>query len=347
MNIAIICFSLTGWETGRCLKKGFESEGDVVTLAGKSRYLSEGIKESTGQWAGKRFSDSDAIVFVGACGIAVRSIAPYIQKKTKDPAVLVVDECGKFVISLLSGHLGGANALTLKAAEILEAEPVVTTATDLHNRFAVDVFAKKNDCKIFNMKAAKEVSAALLAGKNVGFFSDFPWEGELPKGLVLCEGTEKNLPETGVVVSVYKNRKLFKETVSIVPPAVVLGMGCRKGKDTKSVNQAAKSSLEEAGVYQKAVACIASIDIKKEEEAFLMLAEEWGIPFLTYTGEELLCAPGKFTPSSFVRTVTGVDNVCERSAVLGAEKGVLIQKKKGENGVTTALALKDWRIHFE
>lgn len=78
-----------------------------------------------------------------------------------------------------------------------------------------------------------------------------------------------------------------------------------------------------------------------------MLAEEWGIPFLTYTGEELLCAPGKFTPSSFVRTVTGVDNVCERSAVLGAEKGVLIQKKKGENGVTTALALKDWRIHFE
>lgn len=96
--------------------------------------------------------------------------------------MLVVDECGKFVISLLSGHLGGANELALKTAEILEAIPVVTTATDLHHRFAVDVFAKKNNCNIFNMKAAKEVSAALLAGKKVGFYSEFPTDGELPEG---------------------------------------------------------------------------------------------------------------------------------------------------------------------
>lgn len=347
MKTAIICFSLTGWETGSHLKKGLEGGEDIVTLEGKSRYLPESIKESTGQWAGNRFSDSDAVIFVGACGIAVRSIAPHIQKKTKDPAVLVIDECGRFVISLLSGHLGGANALTLRAAKILGAEPVVTTATDLHQRFAVDVFAKKNGCEIFNMKAAKEVSAALLAGKNVGFFSDFPWEGELPNGLVLCDGTEENLPETGVSVSVYENRKPFKETVSIVPPAVVLGMGCRKGKDTESVRLAAEKSLKEAEIYKEAVACLASIDIKKEEEALLSLSREWGIPFLTYTGEELLKVPGEFTPSSFVRSVTGVDNVCERSAVLGAKKGILIQKKAGKNGVTTALALKDWRIHFE
>ena len=94
----------------------------------------------------------------------------------------MIDECGKFVISLLSGHLGGANALALEAAEILEAQPVVTTATDLHGRFAVDVFAKQNGCALFHMKAAKEVSAALLAGKTVGFYSDVPWEGALPRG---------------------------------------------------------------------------------------------------------------------------------------------------------------------
>ena len=329
MKIAIICFSLTGWETGSRLKAGLESLDNIVTLEGKSRYLPKSIEENTGQWTEERFSDSDAVVFVGACGIAVRSIAPYVQKKTKDPAVLVIDECGKFVISLLSGHLGGANELTLKASEILGANPVITTATDLHNRFAVDVFAKKNGCKIFNMKAAKEVSAALLSGEKVGFFSDFSWEGELPKG------------------PVYKERKPFKETVSIVPPAVVLGMGCRKGKDTKSVEQTAEKSLKEAGIYKEAVACLTTIDIKKEEEAFLAVSKEWGISFLTYTGEELLCVPGEFTPSSFVRSVTGVDNVCERSAVLGAEGGALIQKKAGDNGVTTALALKDWRIHFE
>lgn len=113
------------------------------------------------------------MIFIGASGIAVRSIAPYVMSKKSDPAVLVVDECGKFVISLLSGHLGGANELALKTAEILNAVPVVTTATDLHHRFAVDVFAKKNDCSIFNMKAAKEVSAALLAGKKWDFTVNF------------------------------------------------------------------------------------------------------------------------------------------------------------------------------
>ena len=91
--------------------------------------------------------------------------------------MLVIDECGKFVIALLSGHLGGANELALRCAGYLKAEPVVTTATDLHSRFAVDVFAKKNGCAIFHMKAAKEASAALLAGESVGFYSEFPWDG--------------------------------------------------------------------------------------------------------------------------------------------------------------------------
>ncbi len=145
-------------------------------------------KESTKEWAGKQFESADGIIFIGATGIAVRSIAPYVASKKTDPAVLVTDECGKFVISLLSGHLGGANELALQAAEALHAVPIVTTATDLEGKFAVDVFAKKNNCHIFRMKEAKEVSAALLAGEKVGFYSEFPWEGELPDGLVNCCG---------------------------------------------------------------------------------------------------------------------------------------------------------------
>ena len=173
MKIAMICFSLTGQETGEKLCRGLKSAGITATLDKKSKYLPDSIQISTSAWAGEKFPDSDALIFIGASGIAVRSIAPYVVSKKSDPAVLVVDECGKFVISLLSGHLGGANELALKTAEILNAVPVVTTATDLHHRFAVDVFAKKNDCSIFNMKAAKEVSAALLAGKKVGFTVNF------------------------------------------------------------------------------------------------------------------------------------------------------------------------------
>lgn len=154
--------------------EALEKEGESVTLAKKSRYLPDPISVSTSQWAGEQFrTGKEGVIFVGACGIAVRSIAPYIAGKKTDPAVLVIDECGKFVIALLSGHLGGANELALRCAGYLKAVPVVTTATDLHSRFAVDVFAKKNGCAIFHMKAAKEASAALLAGENVGFYSEF------------------------------------------------------------------------------------------------------------------------------------------------------------------------------
>ena len=145
MKVALICFSLTGQQTGERLCRGLEAAGMTAELDKKSKYLLDSIQISTSAWAGEKFSDSDALIFIGATGIAVRSIAPYVASKKSDPAVLVVDECGKFVISLLSGHLGGANELALKTAEILEAIPVVTTATDLHHRFAVDVFAKKNN----------------------------------------------------------------------------------------------------------------------------------------------------------------------------------------------------------
>ena len=169
----------------------------------------------------------------------------YTEQK-KDPAVLVVDELGKFVISLLSGHLGGANELACLVADILQAIPVVTTATDLEGKFAVDVFAKKNNCHIFRMKEAKEVSAALLAGEKVGFYSEFPWEGELPKGLIWCRKTGISLseiqyetvdgtplPEVGIAVTVHKSCHPFVSTTHVVPPAVVLGMGCRKNKNQK------------------------------------------------------------------------------------------------------------------
>jgi cobalt-precorrin 5A hydrolase len=146
----------------------------------------------------------------------------------------VVDECGKFVISLLSGHLGGANALALKTAEILGAEPVVTTATDLHDRFAVDVFAKNNHCAIFNMKAAKEVSAAILAGESVGFYSEFPWAGSLPRGLKVCTPEDSGKPEAGIAVTVHRACLPFTSTVQIVPKAVVLGLGCKKDKEAEN-----------------------------------------------------------------------------------------------------------------
>lgn len=348
MKIALICFSLTGQETGEKLCRCLETTGMTAVLDKKSKYLSDSIKVSTSVWAGKKFADSDALIFIGATGIAVRSIAPYVASKKSDPAVLVIDECGHFVISLLSGHLGGANELALKVAEILHAVPVVTTATDLHHRFAVDVFAKKNNCSIFNMKAAKEVSAALLAGKKVGFYSEFPVEGELPEGLVLCGGSTGGTEiDCGVAVTVHTACHPFRSTAQVVPRCLTLGMGCRKSKETQGIAEAAQKVLDRSELYKEAFEQIASIDLKKDEQGILALSDDWQIPFVTYTENELKQVPGEFTPSPFVKKITGVDNVCERSAVFASGNGSLLQKKTGENGVTTAVAAREWRIHFE
>ena len=392
MKISIICFTLTGQQTGEKLKKALEEQEHAVSLYTKSK----SIKESTKEWAGKQFESADGIIFIGATGIAVRSIAPYVASKKTDPAVLVTDECGKFVISLLSGHLGGANELALQAAEALHAVPIVTTATDLEGKFAVDVFAKKNNCHIFRMKEAKEVSAALLAGEKVGFYSEFPWEGELPDGLVNCCGLRDEnwisenepgtnvqndnqiksasdlFPKVGIAVTIHKNCTPFLSTTHVVPQAVALGMGCRKNKEAQAVEKAAFTCLEENQIYPQAVACLASIDIKKEEPGFLALAEKMGIPFETFSSEELLAVKGEFTASSFVSRTVGVDNVCERSALKAAQDRIclntgripernqtkpgtrrggehcrLIQRKQAADGVTAALVLADWRIHFE
>lgn len=346
MKLSIICFSLTGLHTAERLKTGFEKQGHEVLLAKKSKYLEDSVAESVGKWAGDRFPLDDGILFVGACGIAVRSIAPYVASKKSDPAVLVIDECGNFVISLLSGHLGGANELALLSAQILGAQPVVTTATDLHSRFAVDVFAKKNGCDIRNMKAAKEVSAALLAGKKVGFYSEFPWKGKLPEGLVLC-GARSGQPEIGIAVTIHKSCKPFLSTVQVIPRILTLGMGCRKNKELEAIEKAADRCMEEADVFLQAVEQLASISLKKNEPGLLVYAEKNKIPFRTWDSEELMEVQGDFTPSSFVKKITGVENVCERSAVLGAADGTLIKRKSGGDGVTTALAIRTWEVRFE
>ena len=352
MDISIICFSLTGFQTALKLQEGLKAQGYHTELYKKSKYLEDSVTESTGNWTAEHFQKDDGLIFVGACGIAVRSIAPQVASKKSDPAVLVVDECGQFVISLLSGHLGGANELSLKAAQILSAQPVVTTATDLHKQFAVDVFAKKNGCEILFMKAAKEVSAALLAGEPVGFYSEFPLVGALPNGLTECDAEGIPLdggstPEIGVAVTIHPSCLPFASTTQVVPPAVTLGMGCRKNKEADIIRREAENCLMESDIYRQAIGNLASISLKKDEPGLNALAKEWKIPFVTYTEEELKEVKGEFTPSAFVRTITGVENVCERSAVLASGNGSLIRKKTGREGVTTALGLRKWEVHFE
>ena len=168
------------------------------------------------------FSSMDALIFVGACGIAVREIAPYVKSKKTDPAVVCIDEAGQFVIPLLSGHIGGANALAEKLAEKLDATAVVTTATDVRGKFAVDAWAARHGCAISDMGLAKAVSAAILEG-DVPLCSQFYLPVPLPEGTFAGE-----TGPLGIFIG-WHVRTPFARTLRLIPRVLRVGVGCRRG----------------------------------------------------------------------------------------------------------------------
>ncbi|MFI3312906.1 MAG: cobalamin biosynthesis protein [Eubacteriales bacterium] len=290
------------------------------------------------EWVATGFADSTALIFVGATGIAVRAIAPHLKSKTTDPAVLVLDDCGKFCISLVSGHLGGANALCRAVADWIGATAVITTATDNNGVFAVDTWAKSQGMKIMNPEAIKNVSSKLLAGETIRVKSDFPVAGSLPKGLILT--TEKPF-DLEISIKKYNNTASLR----LLPPVCALGVGCRKYTELSQLEEAfskimGKSHLDEASVFGAF-----SIDLKAEEAGLLDFCASRNLPFVTYSAGALNRAEGNFTASAFVQKTTGTDNVCERSAVLGSQ-GRLISKKNAGNGVTMAIAIRDFTVQF-
>ena len=293
-------------------------------------------------WTADAFNSADAVIFVGAVGIAVRAIAPHVKSKASDPAVVVIDECGHFAVPLLSGHLGGANDLARRISEITGAIPVLTTATDANGVFAVDEWAKRQNCAVVEVGRIKNVSSRLLSGKTAGVWSMWPIEGEAPEGV--CTAGPDGCDFALTV------RDDGKGCLHIAPRVTVLGVGCRRGTSADAIAHAVDEVLRRERVFPQSVCAVCSIDLKADEPGLMEFCRSRSLPFVTFTADELRAAAGDFSASGFVESVTGVDNVCERSAVCGSG-GELIIKKTSGGGVTVAAALKpykpDWRWRYE
>lgn len=341
MKLAVFAFSLRGLQTVERVCLALSGVGNVLSVYAPKRLAGGDVRAITpplADFTGPLFREMDALIFISSCGIAVRAIAPHVRDKTIDPAVVSVDELGRFVIPLLSGHIGGANALAVRLAEALGAAAAVSTATDINGRFSADAWAAERGVFIDSMKAAKAASAAILEGP-VPLCSDFPIAGELPPGVVPGESGP-----VGICIS-WRRKRPFETTLLLVPKVIRLGIGCRRGIGQEAVAAAVWETLEEYGVHPKAVKCAASIDLKKDEPGLLAFAREAGIPMAFYSAEELRKIEGEFTPSEFVRSVTGVDNVCERAALTGG--GELVIKKTARDGVTVAAAVEKYEVRFD
>ncbi|MEG0115655.1 MAG: cobalamin biosynthesis protein [Hydrogenoanaerobacterium sp.] len=343
MKIAMIAFTKKGAALLERLYAGLCAQGNEVSgFAAAScceRTKLTPLKGSVTQWAGQQFVQADAIIFVSACGIAVRAIAPYVSDKFTDPAVLALDEGAGFVVPLLSGHIGGANALARAVACLCGAKAVISTATDINGVFAADLWASENNCVIADRHAAKELSSALLRGEEIGFFSDFKIDGELPLGLVSGKSCK-----SGVCVSLDIQKRPFACTLNLIPRIITLGIGCRRGTAEEALTSHIKTVLSENNIALCSVKGVCTVDIKAKEPCILAFCKENALPLLTYSVDELLRVKGEFTASDFVKSVIGVDNVCERAAAMGG--GKIIVKKQASNGVTAALACDDWSVKF-
>lgn len=340
-RLSVISFTENGSRLAENLKERIPSY-EVVC------FQKEQIKEQgLGAWTGEQMQKKNALLFIGACGIAVRAIAPYLTDKLHDSPVLVMDEQGNYVIPILSGHVGGANELARLIGMQTGAIPVITTATDVNRKFAVDLFAKQNGLWIQNKDGIARVSAKVLQDQTITMSVEtghlLP-EQQIPAGIEMVPYP----PAQEVDVLITTENIHAEALLTLVPKEYILGVGCKKGKEEEKITAFISEVMKEQELELTQIYALASIWQKAKEEGLVNWSQKAGIPFFTFSAEELEQVEGIFEESAFVRQTVGVANVCERAAIKACKDGGwLIQKKMARDGMTIAIARREWRISFD
>lgn len=333
----------------------------IIPISDSSRVLAERILASYpeakilpfGSFSKEVFHESSSLVFIGAMGICVRSIAPFAEDKHTDPAVVCIDSTGKYVIPVLSGHIGGANDLSKELANLLGAEAIITTQSDNTNLWPLDTLGKKYDWTLI----AKDSNAAIstfVNGKPTALLLDIRDKGTdylertAPPHVSIFYSFEA-IPQQDYELLMIVSPKQYDtsiHTITYIPKVLHLGMGCRKDMqgDPTVVYEHIKDVLRDKRLYPEALADVNTIDLKKCEPVLTLLA--YGVmecPFHTYTSEELKDIPVP-NPSEKVLEVTESPSVSEASAIYAAHGGpLLVEKQKADlgkgNEYTFAVAL--------
>lgn len=301
-------------------------------------------------FVGEIFDKYDYIIFIMATGIVVRSIADFVSSKFSDPAILVLDEQGKNIISLLSGHMGGANEMTLHISNLINANPVITTATDINKKSALDMISKKLNGHIDNFRDnVKEINSMLVNNKPVALYIDGDYDIDTrgfevldkTKSLdELCEINEDVFSKLEkVVVISNKNEFIYNQDtyenihdkdkfVKLVPKDIVVGIGCRKNIDSIELQNAFVDFLSTNNIDIKSIKEVGSIEIKQHEKAIIDLSKYLEVPFKTISVTEICKVEHLFDKSDWVKQNVGVYSVSEPVAYILSSGNLIIQKQK-------------------
>ncbi|HZW83095.1 MAG TPA: cobalt-precorrin 5A hydrolase [Candidatus Deferrimicrobium sp.] len=366
MNIAIVALTKGGATTAKLLAERLPGtclgadrvKGEPIDAV--EVFLPEGFRDSsdlqdiryysspTPSLIREIFCSYHGLILIMATGIAVRSLAPLLQGKEQDPAVVVVDERGQFAISMLSGHLGGANDLARIAAKCLGGTPVITTSTDVQGRLAVDVLARDLGVKLEPLELLKQVNSLISKGEKIELISDYPlnlpedhplWRDECWQTRIEPEIEDNaDLNASGVILT---SRVISSKALFLRPPSIVVGVGCRKGIPGHQILAAIKTALKLAGRSPLSIKKLVSIEAKAEEEGIKWAAGQLNVATEFYSVETLQAVLQENTglaQSDFVHQQMGVRGVCEPASLAGCRQGKIILGKQAGQGVTVALA---------
>ncbi|WP_455538996.1 cobalt-precorrin 5A hydrolase [Terrisporobacter sp.] len=349
-KIAILSITNNGRELALKIKESIK-QSDVFFIRKNSDYESDNITvidKGLKEFIPEVFNKYDYLIFIMATGIVVRTIAPLIINKFSDPGILVMDEKGHNIISLLSGHMGGANEMTLYISDLIGSNPVITTATDVNKKSSLDMIAKNLNAHIDNFRDnVLKVNSMIVNNEQVYIYIDGNYKVNYKGFTLYDESTNLNGVESLVVITnkedmneIYskdrENKDLSNKIIKVVPKDIVIGIGCKKNTDFEHMKNSLIRFLNEYNLDINAVKEIGSIDIKKNEEAIIKIAKYLNVPFTTFTKEEISTVDYLYDKSEWVKKNVGVYSVAEPVAHLLSE-GNLIVKKHKYDGITFSI----------
>ena len=333
MKLACLSFTDKGHELGEKLANIYST-----------KYLIEHFSNSEVEGGIKSFlrnswSNFDGFIFISATGIAVRMINPYIQSKTTDPAIVVVDDMGKHAISLLSGHLGGANGIAQWVGDSIGATPIITTASDNRGIDSIDMFAHRNNYYMEDMESVLRLTSMMVNDRRIGFYSEEDYDIGYNNIELVQDLSSIDESLDGIII-VSSKRELGHIPIPYTilrPRNINIGIGCRMGIDSKQIIDAIRSSLNDKNLSIKSIKSIGTVEVKKNELGIINAAEYFECPLKIFSLKEIKLIEDMFQKSQFVKDTIGVYSVSEPCAyLLGGE---LITRKSRYNGVTISISV--------
>jgi cobalt-precorrin 5A hydrolase len=333
MKKCILTITLDGYELGKTIAQK-DNNYDLFTLSKYTDQTRHQIKTSLRTFIEEHFNGYDCFLFIMASGIVVRLIKDLIKDKLTDPAILVMDLKGDYVISLLSGHLGHANEESIQLSHLIGATPIITTASDVTETLSVDLFARRHNCKIIDFEQAKKITAYIVNYQLVNIHCQWPIDETLPSNVFFDLSDEKY---TGTIKISNRVMPFHENQVRLYKKNLIVSMGCKKNTLTGDIIDFIEETFKEKDLSMHSIKKLVSIELKKNEHGFIETAKLLKIPFETIKKEAIVAIEDNFPGSAFVKKSIGVSCVSEPCGAIASKDGKKLVTKRNKNGMTLSV----------